>query len=513
MKILILTLISTILLSKAVFAQNDATGSLQEAIELFKNGELVKAEDILVKRINADRNDTDSRLMLGMFANLFGKKNEAVSIWEAGLNGDNVDYPLLMSIGEVYLDELTNMQTGISALEGDAATQEEYLRKHDELCQKAIRIFAKANGFHAYEAEPIEKLAMLYGFRKNYDSALYFWDKLAEMYPHEAKYLTSKGNVMMLKNDYNSAMKFFRAAVSSEKNFAQAYLGLSECFRAVNRDLEADLYAKKAEFYMLCPSFLEISYTSKFSDILDSLFLTDAPQKSDFDAELFLEKQGNDAPEIAAFLLNCRIFSGTSSEKKLTDYLGKSGKKGVWYLMKLTETSEDPVFIDNAVSTLISVKPEGLFDFLDGLLKQNIITFGHAAIHAFRQMDDYRIVATLIREIMLRKRTPKQLKRGSLPMHMALLTESLHGIRAEAVLALSDFRTSASIEFLKQGIEDEQIAPYCGAALYKITGDEKYLQRVGKLLKESENDIILADFLNEINCPKAQKLAKKLAQF
>jgi hypothetical protein len=281
----------------------------------------------------------------------------------------------------------------------------------------------------------------------------------------------------------------------------------------MNKDLEADVYAKKAEFYMLCPNFLDINYSTRFSDVLDSLFLISSSQKINFNTEIFLTDCGADAPETAAFLLSCRIFSGSDAEFELTQYLSEQGNKGIWYLMKLVEASEDPVFIDNAVKSITKKNIPGIFDFLDGLIKKDIVNYGHSVISAFRTMEDFRIEATLMREIKNTKPSKSFRKEPSPAFQMVLLNESIHNIRIEATLALSDFNTPSSVEFLKTGLEDEQIAPYCGAALYKLTGDEKYLNSIEKSIKEDEKDVVLADFLRRFNNLKAQKLAKKLTLF
>jgi HEAT repeat protein len=128
-------------------------------------------------------------------------------------------------------------------------------------------------------------------------------------------------------------------------------------------------------------------------------------------------------------------------------------------------------------------------------------------------MEDFRIEATLMREIKNTKPSKSFRKEPSPAFQMVLLNESIHNIRIEATLALSDFNTPSSVEFLKTGLDDEQIAPYCGAALYKLTGDEKYLNSIEKSIKEDEKDVVLADFLRRFNNLKAQKLAKKLTLF
>ncbi len=84
------------------------------------------------------------------------------------------------------------------------------------------------------------------------------------------------------------------------------------------------------------------------------------------------------------------------------------------------------------------------------------------------------------------------------------------GTMVRAALALGSFDTVPSKFALEKGLQNDQIAPACQAALYKLTKDEKHLKAVGAVLlkKEYQGAYLLAKFLNAMKDDKARAVSE-----
>ena len=95
------------------------------------------------------------------------------------------------------------------------------------------------------------------------------------------------------------------------------------------------------------------------------------------------------------------------------------------------------------------------------------------------------------------------------PMGMGPTTDR-GAARARAALALGAFDTPEARRALEQGAKNPQLAPYCIAALYRLSRDPKHLAALEKMV--SERDLPssrLGYYLNsKVGTPEAKQLAE-----
>lgn len=77
-------------------------------------------------------------------------------------------------------------------------------------------------------------------------------------------------------------------------------------------------------------------------------------------------------------------------------------------------------------------------------------------------------------------------------------------------MALGGFKTDESQQALETGLLNPDVSIYCQAALYRQTGEPKYLVQIAKVLRKDEWPAsILADYLGKVKVPAVQALVKR----
>lgn len=211
--------------------------SLNEALNLFKeilsinennNYALVGIGDILRKTNKPSQAILYYQKCLAIYPNnnyaLFGLadcykmlKNypKAIDIWETYLNFDNKNITVLTRLADAY------RKVGI-------------FNKSKEIYLRTLEI----NEDNEYAFIGLGHL--FYDF-KEYDKALYYWQRVYEKYQDyvDVRVLTSIGNCHRKLKQYNKGVEFFNKALEFSPNNFYALFGLGDSYRGLNLHAEA----------------------------------------------------------------------------------------------------------------------------------------------------------------------------------------------------------------------------------------------------------------------------------
>jgi len=113
---------------------------------------------------------------------------------------------------------------------------------------EAIDEFNKAIAFKKDTADYIKaldgKAEALFKTEK-YDEALIIYDQLIKKDQNNKRFYHSKGNIYVLKRDFELALKSYKKAISIDSNYTQAIIGCANCLNSLQR-LNIILYLIKS---------------------------------------------------------------------------------------------------------------------------------------------------------------------------------------------------------------------------------------------------------------------------
>ncbi len=514
-------ILSLVLYISSLFAIAQSYG-LHAIVELLNQGEILQAQKHLQKNLQTNPDDIDSRLLLGTVNDFLGETDEALRVWNAGINGTDNDYALYMSIGEIRLRQGTKgnyhqaIRNKLQGLPAQDSTEDR--RYKTQQLNLAVAAFQKATDYYPYESDAWENLATTYQYLNHYEMALRCWEHLNEVYPQHDNFIVKLGYCRLTLGHLLESKKAFDKALQINPRLHEAHSGLAQYHLEKAEINEAEICIQQAEFYKWLPSFSQMTYSSERYECFEILSQHEENQQPDSTSRRLalitdlMEQKSQESAEFLAALcwydedkveITSRLFNELSTRQLL----------GARLLNEIAKNSESIYVISECVKKLVRMKAPGTFDLLVSLLPQDKQPFQHIDIPSYMaQLGDDRAILYLVKELNPKiKQTEIKATGGEEENYEALSLQSgVQAARRRAALALSAFNHPASIAALQDGLENENVNIYCSASLYKLTGEDKYLTLIEDFTENQKKDKLLAQFLSHIDTKQAVKLTKKL---
>lgn len=470
-----------------------------QAVRLVNQGDVERGADLLREHLRKNETDVRARVILGRILDFDGRPDEAVTLWQAGLTGRDFDWPLLMSIGEIRKRQgndgptITYRRGTVTANPSkDKAEEERIKRSH---LADAATTFEKAAKLRPDDADAAKSLAAVYSAQERFDDAAKIWKSLVAREPKNGQLHLELAQVSQKGKRTDEAQASAARALELNPRLAEAHELLAAIQKQKGQAAEAEQSRKRAEFYKRLPRFSKLLYTGDMQKVLDSL-----------DDEESVRKLIDDPSEQASELLAVLCWSHPHNviETRAFRSLEARGAATTPLLQSLLESAQSTCTIRSTAHILARRKVDGLFERLSQMLPGDMRVFGMDMDIAgsFDDLGDPRAVEPLVQ--MLNSGNPN----GDEGAGLLIDRQSA---RARAALALGAFDTPEARRALEAGIRDKEMAPYCLAALYRITKDPKRLAALETTIGADVgfSAYLIGNYLSEkVGTVDAKKLAK-----
>ena len=491
--------IFTVLFSVSNLVAQQSHESIDFAIQLFNKGKHDKAQQILTDNLSKNPEDVDSRLILGVMALHLGKDDKALDVWETGLKKNDEDFPLLINIAKVHLKRATDLASPDSETSSQEM-EDTYKKNKGEHLNKALESYTQAAELYPYQAKPLEEVAAIYSLKEDYEGSLVYWNRLSEMFPEQESYYVKMGESHISMGNMETALTFFDKAIEINASYELAYKGKASCLTDLKGDsLLIQQTKNQAKYYQWIPDFMDLPYSEELYTRV-GLIAQRKAQRRGLISKLLKENTLESKKLLALSLwygnipkvVEKSIFSTLTSKKKEED---------LYLLIEMLQNTEKKFLASKLMLELAKAKPAGTFNLLLPFLDWSHPLQPLPVAEALVVLGDSRAIPYLIREIESENIDASQ--------NIQAMFAVFH--KQKAALALSNFDVPLTLEYLRKGLKNPNIARHCAASLYRMTGDEAYLKMLKKLVKKIDKDVLLSEFLYEEIGDKASiKLANKL---
>jgi tetratricopeptide (TPR) repeat protein len=492
-----LFLAATVCLATPVAARAQPGSPAEEAMQLARQGKVDRGIELLRQHLQKSAKDVEAREALGNLLVYDGQSDEAVKQWEQCTTGAESDFRLLMAIGDARLRQgqdgpyITRRRGMIGAAPNqDKNVEAAFKGSHLELAAAA---YEKARKLRPDDEDAAGALASVYGLQKKHDAAAQVWKSLVDRQPQNAGYVLQYALATKDAGKPDLAAEFLQKAIALNPRLADAHEALADYYKQKGQVALAEQSTNRAEFYGALPPFCAIEYSDENRTMIGKLDDPATVQK-------LVADPSDNATQFLAVL--CWRHPHNALETTSFESLEARGPKTTPLLLDLLKDARSTCTVRSSAHILARRKTDGLLDHLLRILPNDMRGFAMDMDIAgsLDELGDPRAVGPLVQVVEPANAEPT----GIGP------TTDRGSARARAALALGAFDTPEAHRALEQGTLNPQLAPYCIAALYRLSHDPKHLAALEKMV--SERDLPssrLGYYLNsKVGTPEAKQLAQ-----
>ncbi len=227
----------------------DTNKTLQQAIDLFSQGNLQSANNLLEQLLSTMPKHPEANHILGLINNSLGKTEEAIKLIERAINNSNDNFLFYSNCGEIYRS-INNIS-------------------------KAIEYGEKAVELNSNYPAALSNLGLAYYDNEEYDKALNYHEQTLALAPNFISSLNNIGSIAQKQKDLKKAEEYYNKVISIDPNYLEAYNNLGAALTQIDKPEEAIKALNKA--IDRNPSYTEalcnmgIAFTSleKFNDAIE----------------------------------------------------------------------------------------------------------------------------------------------------------------------------------------------------------------------------------------------------
>ncbi|WP_448519699.1 tetratricopeptide repeat protein [Rhodoflexus sp.] len=478
---------------------------IEEILVLLERGQFSSASQLLQTNLQLDSTDRESRILLGSLMESNGLRAEAIRLWQQGLQNNESDYTLLVSIGESYLREaelIVHEENAPSSLLPFEQPNYNYITYLDS----AIATLKKATGYYPHESDALYMLAHASQLKGDYAQALQYARLLTRIFPLEEKNHTLTGLLLTQMGDYQAAEAALQASLSINSHYTPAQKAMAELLLMQNRTEEAAAFLRSAAFHDFIPSFIGLSFSDENYATYSKLSAAFATDNENALREIIADLLEDTSDESTCWLALAfwHQMIPADLDEIAWDTFTSRGLLGQRLMVEMARRTDNGLLLGKLCRKMVQMQIPGTFELLIQLLPQDRMMDSPLRIaYCLAALGNDLAVPYLIRE--LQYSIYEDDERG-----YVFSREGRQAARQRAVLALSYFNTATSIETLQKGLENQEIKPYCAVALYLLTMQEHYLEPLRQIARDIERHTEITHFLRFIGTREANQLVKMM---
>lgn len=472
---------------------------LERVSAMLRQGKIEQGQQALRQHLESNQNDSTARIMLGRVLDYDGRPDEAVQVWEEGLRQGPDDISLLMMIGQLRAQQGRNGPT-VTSRRGmvktepsrDKAAEEKFQQEHMAL---AVKTFEQALKLDPDHRQAAVELAAVYSHLKDYEAAVEVWRQLYESNSNDGELAWRFAKSLTEAGQTEEGVKLYEKAIAMNPRLAEAHLALAEYYKAKGDTVAAESSQRQADFYNALPSFTQLTYSAENAAILAAFSDATAVQK-------LIDDPSDQAADFLAVL--CWSHPHNDLETRAFDSLEKRQASALPLVRKLFAEAQSTCTIRSSARILARQKDPGLLERLLRLLPGDTqAMFDMDIAGALGELGDLNAVGPLVEVLNAADRTPENSQEAFLI--------SRKGARVRAALALGKLDNLASRQALEVGLDHPDLAPFCSAALYRLTREAKYMSPLSKTMNGESLYAahLLGEYLRDVETPEARQLVEE----
>lgn len=476
----------------------------ERSVELAQLGQVDDAIGVLTNYVNETEVCNDERILLGRMFDYVGEPGSSIKTLRDGLNGSEADLDLLAELLALY-ERMAEDGPTVSYKRGSVcyspskdkekedAFKAEHLQLAVETCEKAVEIMPNVVYFEYH-------LALLKEQQECLDEATSLLEELEEAIPEDPTFKNDLGRLYWSQGMTNKALSTLKAVIEIDGSIEDAQTLLSEIYEATG-DLEsAEKTRQQAEFFQWVPGFVDLNYTPENYElyrVFSGQTIPQGPDVADAESEEAYAERGRiiqeriqaaDATSLRFLAALCFAHSDHGGyESDAFAALEANPEEGIPLLLNLLQYGDSTCTMGQAAAALARLKVPEALDMLLAMLPQDTrFVWDMDIAECLARMGDERAIPELIRfaDVTQTLERPDDDPMNGFAGHMAA--------RFRAIIALGAFepqKDRVSEELLK-GTQNEQVALACYAALYRLTGEEKWFEEIRMQVEQDADDIL-----------------------
>ncbi len=502
---------------------------------LWDEGKPEEAEKVLVEALGATPADAAARLVLGRLQAWDGRPDVAVDTWSAGLTGKEPDVPLLQALADLHLQRAADgpqvtRKRGATVLQFDGTTAQDpaaFARKRRESALEARR---KASALRPADRELVYALATLLVSMEKAAEALPMMESISKKEPKNVRYLCGWSAALLATGKGEDARKKAEQAAKLAPRSPDGHAALSRALDALGKGPEALASRKRAELFSWLPEFSRLEYSDALYDDAAALARGtgwDTPRE-EIDRVLAAKRAVIDRlvakRDPAAFdLLACVCWNHCCHgelEGIAFAALEGRGAPSVPLLRRMLDDGEATCTVGAAARSLARLREASAFEAVLGKLAADTDPFFPMDIAAALTIyGDPRAVPALAAAMRVdAPPLPPPPKRKGREVTVVVggdggaregTPDGPFAARLRATMAVGEFDVPEARAALEKGCANPDLAPFCHAVLWRLTGDEKaHGRHVAEAVRAKAGPApeILGPYLARIDHPVAKAL-------
>ena len=460
--------------------------SIDEKLEgLYQRQQFSDAEEILREGLEAEPEEKKWRVELARLLDHLGKSEESIKVLKDGLQGDEGDSELLWYLGQAWLARgddgpnvtrsggvVTHSPSQMTDEEEAAWKKAEYLKatgafrevfKNNPNYEKGVEVFVRAlKG--ALPATELEKEVK----------------SLSERFPENLQLILHHSDALIASKEPERALEPLMEILEKEPRNVIVHRKLAEVYEASGKEQLAEDSLGRANFYEWVPPFMEMVFSKESSEKIVNLTKEDA-NLAELVEQLIAEK-GQASTDLIATVCWHHLAHG-AIETACFEELVNRGEGDL--LVSLMENAQNVWTSREGGRALARMKHPKALQILSDLVKedQRPVWFFDAA-GALDILGDQRAVAVLAKTA-----DPgfNESSRQGLEDEAKFMSDGSYNNRIRCILALGAFKGEEAKLALTEAAKSPELSMASEFALYRMTKDEKHLQKGFALVEDTQS--------------------------
>ena len=460
-----------------IFARIPAPASLASALaqseQLAAAGEMEEAERLADHLVSEHPDVGAAHVLRGRLFQHAGRPEDAAASWRRALADSNTAlgcYCLIARLRHQQAREGPTVQHAFGMVKvSPSQTAEDPGPFRSRMFADAADALTRALMLQPADAGIKAWLATVRHEQGEYGSAKLLWRELVDLDPHHAYFALGLGQSLMACGESRAAAEAFERATAENPRLAEAWKGLALAQRLLGEQDGANASDARAEFFAWVPPFFALDYSD---DSNRKIRVLRSPGNAQLEKAELIRELSNDPSRTAAALLAALCWHHRDHgvvEDQVFAALEQRGAAAVPLLLALFR---------HATSRCTQIALCKIFS--RSKLREAVETLGRFlpfdtdpfwivdAAGALAAIGDARAVAFLTS--VLAPRSPSAPEPSNDPMRTMTARARLAN-RVRCALSLAAFDVTESRSALEAGCDIPELAAFCHAALWRMTGD------------------------------------------
>ena len=228
---------------------------IKQAIDIFNEGRVLEAREILDKNFSTSKESSDAWLLKGLIESSQNNYNEAIKSFKKGLSITNNHSEIYNALGIAYYNIKNNEQALLSFKKSIKFNEKNLLpyknlgilyytlNKYDYSIEYLKKVLDKSD---TIDKDLILLISNSYMKTNDIESAINYLKKGIEIYENDIRLLTEIASLYFKNKDYKNSINFYSRTTEIAPNYAIGFNGIGMVYSEINNTRDALINFDKA---------------------------------------------------------------------------------------------------------------------------------------------------------------------------------------------------------------------------------------------------------------------------